>query len=45
MTVIALVKRGPFDKRLGTARRALKSWGYRLVKSRAIIVHFRKPAL
>jgi uncharacterized protein with WD repeat len=39
MTVIALGKSGPFDKRLSAARHALKSWKYRLVKSRAIIVH------
>lgn len=39
MAVIALSKFGTFEKRLGSARRALKSWNYRLVKSRAIIVH------
>jgi len=39
MTVIALVKHGTFEKRLAATRRALKSWNYRLVKSRAIIVH------
>jgi len=39
MAVIALSKSGTYQRRLGVARRALKSWGYRLVKSRAIIVH------
>jgi hypothetical protein len=39
MTVIALVKHGTYERRLAAARRALKNWNYRLVKSRAIIVH------
>jgi hypothetical protein len=36
MAVILLVKSGPFDKRVASARHALRSWGYHLVKARAI---------
>jgi hypothetical protein len=39
MTVVALVKYGTYQRRLAAARRALKSWNYRLVRSRAVIVH------
>jgi hypothetical protein len=39
MAVILLVKSGPYDKRVASARHALGSWGYRLVKARAIFVH------
>jgi hypothetical protein len=39
MTVIALTKHGSFERRLRAAQRALRSWEYRLVKARAIIVH------
>jgi hypothetical protein len=39
MTVIALSKLGTYQRRVAVARRALKSWNYRLVKTRAIIVH------
>jgi hypothetical protein len=39
VAVIALVKQGTYQSRLASARRALKSWNYRLVKTRAIIVH------
>jgi len=39
MTVMGLVKFGTFERRLAAARRTSKSWNYRLVKSRAIIVH------
>ena len=39
MAAIMLVKSGLFGKRVASARHALRSWGYRLVKARAIFVY------
>jgi hypothetical protein len=36
MTTIALTQFGTFDRRVKSARHALKTWGYRLAKARGI---------